>query len=131
MGRFNKNADSYAFKPLITKFSLNQDDFETLMAYFTPKEDILKILNVSYADMDEWCRQVYHLSYNDVYDNMLALARTQGRMMISRLADQGNNTAMNIYSKYFAKYEEEQQNKADTIPIIAVIPLDKPNNNKD
>lgn len=114
-----------------TVFNLTKDDFETLVAYFTPKDDILKILGTNSGSMDNWCRENYGMSFDIVYDNLLALARAQGRMMITRLANAGNNTAMGIFSKHFAKYEEEQQNKADTIPIIAVIPLDKPNDNKD
>lgn len=106
-----------------TVFNLSKDDFETLVAYFTPKDDILKILGTNSGDMDLWCKNNYSLSFDEVYDNLLALARAQGRMMITRLANAGNNTAMGIFSKHFAKYEEEQSNKADTIPIIAVIPL--------
>lgn len=112
--------------PLFIKpyqFNLSKDDFETLIAYFTPKDDILKILAISDADMNSWCEDNYGLKFNEVYDNLLALARTHGRIMITKLADGGNNTALGIYSKYFAKFEEEQQSKADTIPIIAVIPL--------
>lgn len=106
-----------------TVFNLSKDDFETLVAYFTPKDDILKILGTNIGDMENWCRDNYGLNFDEVYDNLLALARAQGRMMITRLANAGNNTAMGIFSKHFAKYEEEQSNKADTIPIIAVIPL--------
>ena len=122
------NNSIFLNNPLAKKFSLNKDDFETLIAFFTPFEDIPLILNTSEGVINDWCRNTYGLDFRQAYLNLLAQARSVGRFMISSLAEKGNNSAINIYSKYFAKFEEEQSNKADTIPIIAVIPLDKPNN---
>lgn len=111
--------------PYSDRLSLDKDTFETLVGYFTPKEDILKILRMSAADMDDWCKKEYALSFHDVYEDLIAEARFYGRIAITKLKDQGHPTAMSIYSKYFAKFEEEQQSKADVIPIIGVIPVEK------
>ena len=80
---------------------------------------------MSAADMDDWCKKEYALSFHDVYEDLIAEARFYGRIAITKLKDQGHPTAMSIYSKYFAKFEEEQQSKADVIPIIGVIPVEK------
>lgn len=115
--------------PLQFKFALNKDDFETLVGYFTPKDDILRIFRVGAAEMNAWCMDNYGLSFNDVYMNLIAEARNYGRIAITRLASKGHPTAMSIYSKYFAKFEEEQASKADTVPIIGFIPVvKKPDN---
>lgn len=118
-------ASALVSNPFNARLSLTKDDFETLVGYFTPKDDILKILRISRADMETWCRKEYNMPFNDVYEDLLAEARFYGRIAITRLKDMGHPTAMSIYSKYFAKFEEEQQNKADVIPIIGVIPMEK------
>ena len=110
--------------PLAKKFTLCQDDFETLIAFFTPMEDIPIILNVSEGDVDSFCMQNYALPFRDAYIYLLAQARSCGRIMITKLANQGNNTAIGIFSKHLAKLEEDSTAKGDAIPIIAVIPLD-------
>lgn len=115
--------------PLEFKFALNKDDFETLVGYFTPKDDILRIFRVGAAEMNTWCMDNYGLSFNETYMNLIAEARNYGRIAITRLAAKGHPTAMSIYSKYFAKFEEEQASKADTVPIIGFIPVvKKPDN---
>lgn len=119
------NSSALVSNPFNARLSLTKDDFETLVGYFTPKDDILKILRISAIDMDNWCKKEYGLSFGDVYEDLLAEARFYGRIAITRLKDMGHPTAMSIYSKYFAKFEEEQQNKADVIPIIGVIPMEK------
>lgn len=121
----NSGTGALVSNPFNTRISLTKDDFETLVGYFTPKDDILKILRISAADMDDWCKKEYALSFHDVYEDLLAEARFYGRITITRLKDQGHPTAMSIYSKYFAKFEEEQQNKSDIIPIIGVVPVEK------
>lgn len=115
--------------PLEFKFALNKDDFETLVGYFTPKDDILRIFRVDFTVMDNWCQDNYNLGFNETYMNLIAEARNYGRIAITRLAAKGHPTAMSIYSKYFAKFEEEQASKADTVPIIGFIPVvKKPDN---
>lgn len=115
--------------PLEFKFALNKDDFETLVGYFTPKDDILRIFRVGAAEMNTWCMDNYGLGFNETYMNLIAEARNYGRIAITRLAAKGHPTAMSIYSKYFAKFEEEQASKADTVPIIGFIPVvKKPDN---
>lgn len=121
----SNNCGALVSNPFNARLSLSKDDFETLVGYFTPKDDILKILRISRADMETWCRKEYSMPFNDVYEDLLAEARFYGRIAITRLKDQGHPTAMSIYSKYFAKFEEEQQNKSDVIPIIGVIPVEK------
>lgn len=122
--------DPYSsINPLEFKFALNKDDFETLVGYFTPKDDILRIFRVGAAEMNTWCMDNYGLSFNETYMNLIAEARNYGRIAITRLAAKGHPTAMSIYSKYFAKFEEEQASKADTVPIIGFIPVvKKPDN---
>lgn len=125
IGGSASNSGCLVSNPFNARISLTKDDFETLVGYFTPKDDILKILRISPIDMDNWCKKEYGLSFGDVYEDLLAEARFYGRIAITRLKDQGHPTAMSIYSKYFAKFEEEQQNKADVIPILGVIPVEK------
>lgn len=122
--------DPYSsINPLEFKFALNKDDFETLVGYFTPKDDILRIFRVDFTVMDNWCQDNYNLGFNETYMNLIAEARNYGRIAITRLAAKGHPTAMSIYSKYFAKFEEEQASKADTVPIIGFIPVvKKPDN---
>lgn len=110
--------------------SLSKEAFESLIASFTPLEDIIIIFNSSYEKLDKWCKKVYKATLSSVYSNLLAQARFYGRSAITSLAKAGNNTALSILSKYFAKYEEDKNAEASSIPIIAVVPLDSlPNSN--
>lgn len=102
-------------------FNFTRNDFEDLIDYFTPFEDIPILLGVKHAELDEFCKFIYNMNYKDTYDNLLRRSNLYFRRSMISLSKSGNPTAIKVAAEYYVGLGavDKQENK---ITFIGVMP---------
>ena len=88
---------------------ISKEYFEKYVAVNTPKDNLLTIFEMTFDQMDRWCRKTYGKGFTDVYTIMVmqAIARYKDAMMF--LAESGNATAMATMNKILLDVNESSE----------------------
>ena len=102
-------------------FNFTRNDFEDLVDYFTPFEDIPILLGIKHAELDEFCKYIYNMNYKDTYDNLIRRSHFYFRRSMMSLSKSGNPTAIKVAAEYYVGLGavDKQENK---ITFIGVMP---------
>lgn len=103
-------------------FNFSTDDFEDLIEFFTPLEDIYAILGVSYKELDEFCRLAYGSNASKVYNDYLSLAFYFNRKAFVKLSRSGSATAMNIVASNFMHLNNNSNNNELAVSVSFDLP---------
>ena len=82
-------------------FNFTRNDFEDLVDYFTPFEDIPILLGVKHAELDEFCKYIYNMNYKDTYDNLIRRSEFYFRRSMMSLSKSGNPTAIKVAAEFY------------------------------
>lgn len=88
-------------------FDMNQ--FENLIDAWTPKEDILTILQTSPNELDNFCKICYGENFDRVYEILHAISTMGFRKSVTFLAKSGNSSALILAAKNFAGMQDDNQ----------------------
>ncbi len=71
---------------------INQKQFESLCAIQCTQEEICNVLDVCDETLTRWCKEVYNLSFSEVFKQKRDLGKTSLRRKQWELAQKGNST---------------------------------------
>lgn len=87
---------------------INQKQFESLCAIQCTQEEICHVLDVCDETLTRWCKEVYGLSFSEVFKQKKALGKTSLRRHQWKLAENGNSTMQIWLGKQILKQSENQ-----------------------
>ena len=85
---------------------INQKQFESLCAIQCTQEEICYVLDVCDETLTRWCKEVYGLSFSEVFKQKKALGKTSLRRNQWKLAENGNSTMQIWLGKQILKQSE-------------------------
>lgn len=71
---------------------INQKQFESLCAIQCTQEEICNVLDVCDETLTRWCKEVYGLSFSEVFRQKRDLGKSSLRRNQWKLAEKGNST---------------------------------------
>lgn len=87
------------FKPDGFNFDVNM--FENLIDCWTPKKDFPIILRSPISKIDEFCKIVYNMNFDETYNFLSGITDAFMRKTFKNLASQGNSFSQSLVSKHF------------------------------
>lgn len=91
-------------------FPFTIDMFENLIDCWTPQDQFPSILQTSFSVIDNFCRVVYHMDFNQTYSMLSGITDAFMRKTFKNLASSGNPSAISIVSKHFMKLDDSNSN---------------------
>ena len=85
---------------------INQKQFESLCAIQCTQEEICNVLDVCDETLTRWCKEVYNLSFSEVFRQKRDLGKTSLRRNQWKLAENGNSTMQIWLGKQILKQSE-------------------------
>ena len=85
---------------------INQKQFESLCAIQCTQEEICNVLDVCDETLTRWCKEVYNLSFSEVYEQKRDIGRMSLRRNQFKLAESGNTTMQIWLGKQVLKQSE-------------------------
>ena len=73
---------------------INQKQFESLCAIQCTQEEICNVLDVCDETLTRWCKEVYDLSFSEVFRQKRDLGKASLRRQQWKLAEKGNSTML-------------------------------------
>lgn len=85
---------------------INKRQFESLCAIQCTQEEICHVLGVCDETLTRWCKEVYGLSFSEVFKQKKSLGKTSLRRNQWKLAEEGNSTMQIWLGKQILKQSE-------------------------
>lgn len=85
---------------------INQKQFESLCAIQCTQEEICNVLDVCDETLTRWCKEVYNLSFSEIFRQKRDLGKTSLRRNQWKLAENGNSTMQIWLGKQILKQSE-------------------------
>jgi hypothetical protein len=105
-------------------FNFTQSDFEDLIDNFSSFNDILIILNQTISNMDKFCLKIYRMPYKETYTYLAKKSSSTWKKAFSKLAKDGNQTALKIVADKFLQSDEQSKKNDLKIVICSDLPID-------
>lgn len=103
-------------------FNFDQDMFENLIEYYTPKKDMADLLGVSEQKLDLFCMTIYGWNFSITYDKLSKRSQFLTRMALQNLGNSGNPAAIKVASETFWGLKTDAQSADLKIQVVANIP---------
>lgn len=114
----------FPLPPNIKGVTWDVNTFENLIDVWTPREDILLILDTNRDTLDRFCKAVYKHNFNDTYNILTGITDVFMRRALKNQATMGNASATSIVTKHFMGLKDDEDKNAN-VNITFVSDLDK------
>ena len=84
-------------------FNFTRNDFEDLIDNFVAPEVIPILLQVSHAELDVFCKEIYRMDFKTTYDVLFQRANLYYQKAMFSLSKSGNPTAIKVTAEYYVK----------------------------
>lgn len=102
-------------------FNFNRNDFEDLIDNFTAPEAIPILLQVSDADLNNFCKAIYNMDFKTTYDVLYQRAQYYYRKSMMMLSKSGNPSAIKLSAEFFAGLGKVSDND-NRITFVGLMP---------